>query len=676
MTDELIYSWLCRAEYYPEYVKVIRDRFTGESKGYGFIRFPSMEYSVNFMDQHFPEIVIEGSRLSLEFGLHDPGDQQWACGRCQFGNYARRDTCFRCTADRPGGNTIGVGMNPPEEINDGTRDIGAEAHFLLLLRHLPLQADEEVIADAARYLGKAKRIHLVRRTRNQRSLGFAFIEYLGPIGANKALVLSADKSSHPEGFRVCGRPVGISFAHTSSFLPMSEKEQRLAEDKKKEPLVNNRSVQFLDRKGKPTQEPRQYWDVNTYISTAWVSRGAREPEEGEVSSKESGRENCVKGEGEEGKKRMKMTGKVSKSPVAMVGLSGPIDHTMAAPLSILPSTNWEKPASEGQKVEKGKEANEADKSTKDPSPSAATPPPALGITPSFVSRRMQNQLQFWNRQHEELKSTPQFIRSSDEEGSKISASGFIPSSVNSDPIGEGQGREDKAAGEKELLVESKDTLESSSSPPRASAPMIPVSSSPAPLDEDSYADLAQLACLLCQRAFKSEETLRKHEGQSSLHRDNLQDSSKVKEARIRLALSLPDEARLAGGKYRDRAAERRLIHGQPDKPPAPEVSLGYQQMRESMEEANRWKAIQAARQVMLHGSTGEEGNETGDGSGGLVKAIPEGNKGSQLLRKMGWKEGQGLGRDGDGIVKPLEAESYGKGVGLGAGLKRKANGQR
>lgn len=48
------------------------------------------------------------------------------------------------------------------------------------------------------------------------------------------------------------------------------------------------------------------------------------------------------------------------------------------------------------------------------------------------------------------------------------------------------------------------------------------------------------------------------------------------------------------------------------------------------------------------------------------KKLDETNKGHQLLRKMGWKEGQGLGARKRGIAQPIEAEQRMKGVGIGA----------
>jgi tuftelin-interacting protein 11 len=46
--------------------------------------------------------------------------------------------------------------------------------------------------------------------------------------------------------------------------------------------------------------------------------------------------------------------------------------------------------------------------------------------------------------------------------------------------------------------------------------------------------------------------------------------------------------------------------------------------------------------------------------------------GAKLLSKMGWKAGQGLGRDGKGIAAPLEAKMRPKGLGMGFGDRREA----
>ena len=50
----------------------------------------------------------------------------------------------------------------------------------------------------------------------------------------------------------------------------------------------------------------------------------------------------------------------------------------------------------------------------------------------------------------------------------------------------------------------------------------------------------------------------------------------------------------------------------------------------------------------------------------LQKPIGEDNIGNKLLRKMGWKTGQGLGKDGSGITTPIEVKAVSKGAGLGS----------
>lgn len=49
----------------------------------------------------------------------------------------------------------------------------------------------------------------------------------------------------------------------------------------------------------------------------------------------------------------------------------------------------------------------------------------------------------------------------------------------------------------------------------------------------------------------------------------------------------------------------------------------------------------------------------------LPHSITDDNKGAQLLRKMGWKEGKGLGATGSGMTEPIRVQKRPKGLGLG-----------
>ncbi|KAL7166933.1 hypothetical protein ACSBR2_037569 [Camellia fascicularis] len=51
------------------------------------------------------------------------------------------------------------------------------------------------------------------------------------------------------------------------------------------------------------------------------------------------------------------------------------------------------------------------------------------------------------------------------------------------------------------------------------------------------------------------------------------------------------------------------------------------------------------------------------------KAIDESNVGNRMLRNMGWQEGLGLGKDGSGMVEPVQAQAMEKRSGTGESAK-------
>ncbi|KAK7916023.1 hypothetical protein WMY93_011784 [Mugilogobius chulae] len=55
-----------------------------------------------------------------------------------------------------------------------------------------------------------------------------------------------------------------------------------------------------------------------------------------------------------------------------------------------------------------------------------------------------------------------------------------------------------------------------------------------------------------------------------------------------------------------------------------------------------------------------------DAPASVHQEIGEGNKGRKMLEKMGWKKGEGLGKEGSGITDPIELKIRKSGSGLGA----------
>lgn len=159
----------------------------------------------------------------------------------------------------------------------------------------------------------------------------------------------------------------------------------------------------------------------------------------------------------------------------------------------------------------------------------------------------------------------------------------------------------------------------------------------------SYADTNIMACLLCSRKFKTENELNQHEGQSDLHRNNLQNEALVKKAQERLATKYQvtnkdTNPATVGTAYRDRALERRT------------------EIKRSGEPLDRPTARHKHPSIRAKSPP----------SPPQPKAP---SKGSQLLSKMGYVSG-GLGSSGQGRAEAIKPESYITGVGLGmAGAK-------
>ncbi|KIX06174.1 uncharacterized protein Z518_04148 [Rhinocladiella mackenziei CBS 650.93] len=147
----------------------------------------------------------------------------------------------------------------------------------------------------------------------------------------------------------------------------------------------------------------------------------------------------------------------------------------------------------------------------------------------------------------------------------------------------------------------------------------------------SYADPNRNCCYLCMRQFENAAEVNRHERLSELHRQNLQDETKVKKATAKLEKH-GIQHQPATIQYRDRARERRKIYGVVNK-----------------------KGEQVGPSPKSSRTTSD--NET---------STPVQSKGASLLSKMGYTTGQGLGASGEGMTAPISQNIYVAGVGLGA----------
>ncbi|KAF9562135.1 hypothetical protein CPC08DRAFT_742238 [Agrocybe pediades] len=232
------------------------------------------------------------------------------------------------------------------------------------------------------------------------------------------------------------------------------------------------------------------------------------------------------------------------------------------------------------------------------------------VAPLVTSKKIVNNINKWNQIQEELAHAPE----------SSSATNAPQVNVVATPA---------------PTVANVAAPSNNASPPRSASPE----------GEFEFSDVNTLTCLLCARQFKSLDQLKRHNKESDLHKVNYKDANLRNIARQKVA------ARKAGTtsgseqpKYRDRASERRTLFNQPDVPML-EKEISHTSKKRQLE-----VPVEHPTPPVAPPNLGQD----------------DANVGNKLLKMMGWREGTGLGSEGEGRVNPIETAVYTPGVGLGA----------
>ncbi|KAL2930821.1 SUPPRESSOR OF ABI3-5 [Bienertia sinuspersici] len=121
--------------------------------------------------------------------------------------------------------------------------------------------------------------------------------------------------------------------------------------------------------------------------------------------------------------------------------------------------------------------------------------------------------------------------------------------------------------------------------------------------------------------------------------------------------------------YRDRAAERRRMYGSSASYGDDDLEFGDP----NQDLGSRKGASDSGSMPFPPGVGGRGTSESNVQNYDVIssdKAIDESNVGNRMLRNMGWTEGLGLGKDGNGMVEPVQAQSFDNRAGLGSQPKK------
>ena len=162
--------------------------------------------------------------------------------------------------------------------------------------------------------------------------------------------------------------------------------------------------------------------------------------------------------------------------------------------------------------------------------------------------------------------------------------------------------------------------------------------------EEQLMDFDQNICLLCKRVFLDSDQIKRHRSLSKLH------SSRLKRLRQRLFSEEQldrIERKEREASYRDRAKERRLKYGQPDK------MIQLEPMRPGSGVRANPKGTTSHKRSSA--STRAE-----------AKPLEVDNKGAALMAKMGWRQGVGLGKSNEGMTDVIKLDTQVGTSGLGS----------
>lgn len=653
VTEDDIRNEITRYSLYPKDVLLMRRKNTGESRGFAYVEFRLLSDAVRWKELTQGILYFGQACATLHYFVPKdaPGPDRpmlkvdWTCIKCGVNNFRKRDMCFKCNAPREEAELTNIG-------GEGCDEVSHSASSTLLFRNLDILTTEERVLSM---LGQItvlpiKNLKVAKDSVTHTSRGFAYVELHS---ISEAMQLHDLLVSMAGNFYVDGRRVTVSYSRRSLSSMNSTASANAASvalaaaqwtnqdaayeqntNMFSDSVIRERQMEATQCFNTPDSQKYSTPDVSTYqydeaSGYYYDSLTGFYYDPNSQYYYNSQTRQYLYWDAEKqtylsvpaSQPTVSQTSAVIEAPAVKVEqtsevvISSPPVIAHAPVLSIKKDSDQEKSkektiSQDKVKIAK-KVAKDMEKWAKTLNQKKESAKSAVGI-PNILEEQINIDMSMCEKRKVEASpEIPRIVPKNTEEVKFVAPSHVKEKSGGLVAAYGGESDSEVEADSQDESAKALDVLR---------------------IEESKLIDWNKLACLLCKRQFPSKDVLTKHTQLSDLHKQNV-NMLKI----TKLSPKQLQELEKKEFGYRDRAKERREKFGQPDIPPPSKLKTKY---------------LKERRETFL---PAEE----------PVEAIGSDNIGNKMLKAMGWTEGQGLGKSGQGMSGIIEVQRRVKSAGLG-----------